>query len=93
MSSVFGPKQKPSTMMNSSLTFSQVDLRTDENARYVFGDTVPSKACMKASRDLRHLDWTSFDAFIEKASPMLAALYLAGALGFTAVLVYNALVY
>jgi hypothetical protein len=48
---------------------------------------------MKASRDIRHLDWTSFDAFIEKASPMLAALYLAGALGFTAVLVYNVLVY
>ena len=92
MSSVYGPKQKPSTMTNSSLTFS-VDLRTDENARYIFGDRVPSKACMKASRDIRRLDWTSFDAFIEKASPMLAALYLAGALGFTAVLVYNALVY
>ena len=80
-------------MMNSSLTFSQVDLRTDENARCVFGDSVPSSASMQASRDIRHLDWTSFDEFIEKASPMLAAIYLAGALGFTAVLVYNVLVY
>jgi hypothetical protein len=80
-------------MMDSSLTFSHIDLRTDENGRYVFGDTAPSSAGMKTSRDIRRLDWTSFDEFIEKASPMLAALYLAGALGFTAVLVYNVLVY
>jgi hypothetical protein len=89
-----GPESnnEPAIMMNSSLSFSHVDLSPNESARYGSGEGAPSKAGIKAPRNI-HFSWTSFDEFIEKASPILAAIYLSGALRFTAVLVYNAFVY
>jgi hypothetical protein len=77
-------------MMNPSLTLPHADVGTDEFARFSFGDATAFDA--RIPRQIRRIDWTSFDALFEKTLPVLSALYLIGAIGFSAVLVFNAFV-
>ena len=79
-------------MMNSSLTLSHVDVGTDEFARFSFGEATAFDAGIETSRKIQRFNWTSFDELFEKASPMLSALYLIGAIGFSTVLIFNAFV-
>jgi hypothetical protein len=79
-------------MMNSSLTLSHVAVGTDEFAGLSSGETTPFDASTETPRKFQRFNWTSFDELFEKASPTLSALYLIGAIGFSAVLVFNAFV-
>jgi hypothetical protein len=69
---------------------SRANVGTDEFARFSFGDSTAFDAGIKVPRQIRRIKWTSFDLFFEKALPVLSALYLFGAIGFSAVLVFNA---
>jgi hypothetical protein len=64
----------------------------EEFARFNFGEPGLYEAGIETSRKIRRFDWASFDEVFEKALPILSAIYLIGAIGFSAVLVFNAFV-
>jgi hypothetical protein len=89
-SAVWKQKEESRIMMHPLLTLSRANVGADEFARFNFGDSTAFDAGIKVPRQIRRINWTSFDLFFEKALALLSALYLLGAIGFSAVLVFNA---
>jgi hypothetical protein len=75
---------------NASLPPSYLDVGSEESCRFGFAEATISNVSMETSSETRSLNWLSFDKFIEKVSPVLSALYLIGAVGFSALLVLDA---
>jgi hypothetical protein len=89
-SAIWNQKEESRIMMNPFLTLSRANVGADEFGRFSFGDATAFDPGIMAPRQIRRIDWTSFDLFFGKALPVLSALYLLGAIAFSAMLVFNA---
>lgn len=67
-----------------------MDAGYEEYCRFGFDRTQISDASKETSPEARNSGWMSFDEFTEKLSLVLSALYLAGAIGLSALLVIDA---
>jgi hypothetical protein len=77
-------------MTNLSLALSHVDVGTEEFLPSGFGQGTTPNRSAGSSLEIRSVDQNVFDDIFESISPLLSALYLIGAIGFSAVLVFNA---
>jgi hypothetical protein len=82
--------QELKIMMNLSLTLPHVDVGVDQLATLGVGQAAEYGGGTETSLEIGSPSHNVFDELFEKLSPVLSALYLTGAIGFSAVLVFNA---